>query len=514
MNSSFSKNGSKRGISPWLVAVMIVILGAVVVPVGAGDSGGPVALSYDLEVGFFPDAVMDYAGLIEVLEGQRPDWNKEDSMKNYPHMLGKAVVTVDLGKQPCNSVDFYLHSELRAHRVQLGEADLKFSQEPVFYTSNYSLVATRISAELDGLSGKHSFTVTYGGLFNPSCSGSPSNYMRIDSNGAYLRAYGYSLWFPVLLEARQESHAVDFTRVKIKSPKRFTAVFTGRRLGDTIEGGRRISSWRGEGIDLRYAQVTVRPFEIAEKEGIHIYHMDSEKSRAVAGEIQQLTGRLKSYFLDNYMKTAADPQIHIAELPNFASGISSGNMVGMTSGQWHNFGTPDKNISFVLLLGHELVHPFVSFEVDRDNPLAAMVVEGFPSYFHLPAVAEIVGEEWYQRFMQRVEDAYLEKKASGKTRWGTPLPAEKPILKITWDEIGSYKDTFILNDRVRLFMNYIRENLGKKRFKQFTIQLCALKRPGVSFFKGFVQQYLPGKGKEIARWLETNDYPEEFHLKR
>ena len=46
--------------------------------------------SYHLDVGFYPDAKMDFAGLIEVMEGKRPGWNKEDSTAIYPHMKGRA----------------------------------------------------------------------------------------------------------------------------------------------------------------------------------------------------------------------------------------------------------------------------------------------------------------------------------------------------------------------------------------------------------------------------------------
>lgn len=112
------------------------------------DEPGARVLSYELEVGFFPDARMDFAGLIEVLEGTRPDWNKEDSFGNYPHMKGKALMVVDLGQKPCSYLDFYLHGELRAHWLKLGTEQLKFSQERVFYPVSYSKVANKVSIRI------------------------------------------------------------------------------------------------------------------------------------------------------------------------------------------------------------------------------------------------------------------------------------------------------------------------------------------------------------------------------
>ena len=56
----------------------------------------PKIISYEIEAEFYPDHKTDYAGLIEILEGKRPPWNKEDSIKNYPYMKGKVVMDMEV----------------------------------------------------------------------------------------------------------------------------------------------------------------------------------------------------------------------------------------------------------------------------------------------------------------------------------------------------------------------------------------------------------------------------------
>jgi len=261
-------------------------------------------------------------------------------------------------------------------------------------------------------------------------------------------------------------------------------------------------------------QLIVRPFSVKERDGIYLYHLDNDKSRESVEDMFEFVGQLKTLFEAHFREIKTTPQLHIAELPNFASGISSGNMIGITSGQWQNFNLESENDELKLLVAHELVHTYVQVPTDRQNPVSALVVEGFPDYFYFPILGEIFGEEWYQKYMILVEESYLRKKKTKTTRRGNPLPPEKPILSFTFDDIGNYKDTFILNDRVRLFLNYIRSKLGKNDFKKFTRKLCSMPYLNVPLLKELIYKYLPGSEKDIAIWLETNDYPERLHIKK
>lgn len=485
--------------------------------INGGNTSGPrtpQVKSYHLEIEVVPDAKLDYAGFIEILYGKRPEWNKGNSMNIYPYIKGKAEVTLDLDNHPSDSIVFYLHSELRVHNISFNNKKLNFNQKTVCYLSSYSGLATRVQVTLTENTRKQTITIHYGGVFNPNYSKSPSNYMRIDSRGAYLRSYGYSLWFPVFLDARKTTYKTDFNRVKIITPKKFIAVFTGNRLNESILNKDRISTWQALNTDLMDAQLTVRPFQIQEKKEIYLYHLDKAKSKKSVKDILHFISQLKMFYENHYRELKTTPQLHIAELPNYASGISSANMIGITSAQWQNFNVRSEDDRLKRLIAHELVHTYVQVSVNRLDPIAALVVEGFPSYFHLPALAELLGEEWYKAYIKTVEKAYMRKKEIHKTGRGNPLPLEKPILSLTFEDIGIYKDTFILNDRVILFLHYLRNKLGKNDFTRFTRELCTMSHLTVPLFKEVITKYIPGSKKDIFLWLETNEYPERMQLKK
>ena len=122
-----------------------------------------------------------------------------------------------------------------------------------------------------------------------------------------------------------------------------------------------------------------------------------------------------------------------------------------------------------MTIAHELVHPYVSIPIKKNNPFSALVVEGFPSFFHLYGLKKILDNTFFdlEKYMKQVEKGYIKKKQSGKDRRGNPLPDEKPILKITHDEIGTYKDLFVLSDRVRLFLYHIWTEMGDTNYDHF-----------------------------------------------
>lgn len=498
-----------------IILILVIFLFFTLTSEGISRTKLPRIITYEIDVEFYPDHETDYAGFIEILEGNRPPWNKEDSIRNYPHMKGRVLMEIDIANPvEKGKLSFYIHGELRAHKVTLDSKEVKFSEERIFYRGDYSKVGDKITINIGKLTGSHKIGITYGGLFSPSCAGSPSNYMTIDRNGAYLRGFGYSPWFPTILKSGDDTYPVNFKRVNIKTTGKFSAVFTGTRIGEITESGFRISSWEAIGIDPWHAQITVRPFKVKSQKGVHLYFLDNKKSESVSGDILKFVGKLLDHFEDNYKPIKSSPQVHIAEMPNFASGISSGNMIGMTSGQWRRFSLDDKDINMELLVSHELVHKFVQPEISIKSPLAALFIEGFPSYFHLNTLSDLIGEKWYQDYMKLVEKYYLKRKKTGMNYRGKKLPVEKPILSITFDEIGEYKDTFILNDRVRLFLNYLRERAGKVRFKEFTRELCSSKNLSVQALKKMIIEYYPGLEKELELWLESNEYPDHLKLNR
>ena len=150
--------------------------------------------------------------------------------------------------------------------------------------------------------------------------------------------------------------------------------------------------------------------------------------------------------------------------------------------------------------------------VDRADSLWSLAIEGFPSYLHLPVLAEDLGSEWYNRFLAWMEERYLEMRQTGTDRRGNPLPPEIPLLSIDADKMSTYKDEFVLDDRVLLFFNYLYSRMGRESFFAFTSETLNRDRLTVALFRQLIEQYLPGSTADVNLWLTTNDYPERLHF--
>jgi hypothetical protein len=334
--------------------------------------------------------------------------------------------------------------------------------------------------------------------------------MRIDRDAVLLRSYGYSLWFPVFLDARQNDYAVSFSKVTIRTPREFRSVFVGRKVRENDEGDRWMTEWEAENVDIFAAQCTAQRYAATEKDGFFIYHYEDDASQKTAESIRSIAEKLTSFFKKHYRSYAESAQVHIMQMPRYGD-ISSGNVVGMSTEAWHQF---DPTSSSARLFAHELVHTYVQPPVDRNDPSYALVIEGFPSYFHLPAMAEILGESYYETFMKTRQDQYLLKKETGADRRGRKLPPEKPIFEITADEIGTYKDVFVLSDRVLLFFDFLRTKMGKDRFLEFARELFNKEGLDTSSFEETVLRFMPGAEEDLQIWLRTTEYPERFHRDR
>ena len=151
-------------------------------------------------------------------------------------------------------------------------------------------------------------------------------------------------------------------------------------------------------------------------------------------------------------------------------------------------------------------------EIDLNTANPAFVVEGFPSFFQIYALYKTEDKSVFdlKKRMFEVEHSYLKKKKSGKSSRGQSLPAEKPILQISYDEIGTYKDNFVLNDRVWLFFYHIWQRMGDEKFDAFLKELFAFNSIDYNNFEQLIIKYLPGFSKELDTWLNTNYYPDRL----
>lgn len=423
-------------------------------------------------------------------------------------LVALARVRFDPTETVSDSVVFYLHSELRIDSIRQAEARIKYTEDLVLYCYNYSGVANRVSCQFELFDSGQPLEIWYNGKMNPSVATSPSNYMRIDSDGVFLRAYAYSLWFPVFLKAKQQSYTTNFSDVTIRAPKGFLSIFVGDRTDQYLENDQSVSTWTARGVDLfeaqcssrRYAEITEGPF--------HVFCLKDSVSIDRGSEILRLTRWMAGRMSERFIRSTGAGQIHVMQMPKFGD-IASGNVTGMADRSWSNFSAESYSVGS---LAHELVHAFVQLPISRDDPLYAFVVEGFPSHFDAQILREKRGDKWLSDVLVRTEASYLKKKKTGKNWRGRILPPEKPIDQIGPDEIGLYKDMFVIGERTSLFFNWLEIKLGLVAYSKFERELFDMPKLTDSSFRELVEKHLPGSANDIRIWLSTNDYPERFWL--
>jgi len=70
--------------------------------------------------------------------------------------------------------------------------------------------------------------------------------------------------------------------------------------------------------------------------------------------------------------------------------------------------------------------------------------------------------------------SHIERRRTGLDNHGRELPLEKPLYEIRADEIGVYKDRFVLHDRAPPFLDWLRRPMGETGFFEWARQLFAL----------------------------------------
>jgi hypothetical protein len=198
----------------------------------AGSAWAQTAVSYDIDLSYAPDTASIQASAVVGVDGSH------------------------------DAIDLYLHDELRVTAVLIDGQPTPFFQQVAPYPFEYTLNANRVHVLTRGRDLSGGIRVIYIGRFSPSAARSPSDYMRVDAEGVFLRAYGYSLWFPVLAESGEDPPPVEVARARITSPARYHAVFVGEEVSRTIRHDTAISTWRAEDLNLFDAQLSLRPYRV------------------------------------------------------------------------------------------------------------------------------------------------------------------------------------------------------------------------------------------------------------
>lgn len=423
-------------------------------------------------------------------------------------MTGEVSVLLNPDYTYGEMITFHVHSELRMDSVSQGGEELETEWGRGYFPYTSALITRQYSVRTSSIDLSKPIVFKYHGWFNYSRVRSNSDFMRIDETGVYLRGYYYSLWFPVVIQESGQPYPVDFKSVTLRVPKRLRPLFTGELLEERVEGDQRVSRWQSLQTGIQEAQAMAREWEITEGAGITIYHLKNSASKAAAEKCIERGRTILDFYEQWYRPARASYESVLMEMPRYGD-ISSGNIVGVSGDFWR--GESD-GARFFNTYSHELVHPYVHFSVERENPLYAFLVEAVPSYFHLPAMAEVFGEEYYGQLIRRYEEIYLYNREHDKNERGIPVPESKPLTEIAPDEIGTYKDLFLLGNRGKLFFNFLRCEMGKEQFLRFSKEFTSRNSWELESFVSLIEQFLPSSRDDVLIWLTTTEYPERFHL--
>jgi len=266
-------------------AEVAMIFGIALLCTGAcADDYYPVVEQYELDITFIP-------------EEARID--------------GRAAIRFDRKADYRDTAVCYLHGEIWVDSIICANERIPIDQKRIPCDYNYSGIATEIRFPLHAAADSDCVTVFYQGPMHASTVASPSNYMRIEDDGVYLRSYGYSLWFPIFLSARQNDYTVDFAPVRIRTPADFRSVFVGEKTGEWFENGRRVSEWTAINISLISVQCVARRFQITSGNGIILHHLPDSLSVTMASRILDFTRKLIAQFGERYRKSIGSETYYI-----------------------------------------------------------------------------------------------------------------------------------------------------------------------------------------------------------
>jgi hypothetical protein len=445
--------------------------------------------SYEMSAEFFPEDAQMYNNPVS------------------PDAFMRANSLIEFSEISDEEVIFYLHGELVVDSIFVHNKKIEFKSEKVLFYYSYNMVAIQVTITSNDVITDKGIRVYYSGFINPSRARGLSDYMLIDKNkGVFLRSYGYSLWFPIFIQSGQDSYDVNFKKVTVKLPADFKCIVAGELVDEYVENDIYTAVWKPGIIDITDIQCAAQKYQVVSNKNVFVYYV----SNKLNGEkILDYAIKLKELYSKNLKAVNEEVPLYIMKMPRYGD-ISSGNVVGVSE---KNFNSFDDGLISKLTIAHELVHPYVDIPVSINNPFYAFVVEGFPSFFQAYALKRIDGESYnLNKVMKGIEKSYLEKRRTGLTRRGNKLPVEKAILKIEHNEIGSYKDRFVLRDRVWLFFYDIWNQMGDEKFDMVLKELFSFNSINYESFEGQILKYLPDYGERLNIWLNTTDYPNELRL--
>jgi aminopeptidase N len=420
------------------------------------------------------------------------------------------------GDKAKDGFTFYLHPELVLREIRDGagtplthEASIKAYD--LAYTGD--IVAHTIEFPDPIKPGEtRTLTAAYDGRFSPSDARGPSDYMRIDEQGVYLRGTGYSIWFPVQ-EAWDWNAAATF-EVVLDVPSAWRPLAFGDLISEEVRGDRNVSHWStGSPWPLLFCHLAATEWDVIEGTTLRVYHRRTEESRDAAIEYADVGERLLQFYHTNYGDRVETGHFFLAELCPFG-GISAGNVIGLPTNRFADVIEPSRSAATWTLLAHELVHAFAIPAVVNDGPAAALLIEGFPSYYHALALQAVLGNETYVGFVRAAWKEYHDRREAAESS-ASDLPPEVPLLELADRDIPYYKDVFLLDDRFVVLLDRLRNMIGPEIFLRGTRIFLDRHRTAPARFADFIStlESVSGErlGEFVDRWFgSTEALPEEW----
>lgn len=450
----------------------------------------PEIISYDLQIEVWADKVsIQVDGKLEV---RNPD------------------------SYPLQGLTLYLHPELSVTSVT-DQDDRPSDYETKAIAHDWSYTKSLASHSLiltDPINPGDTQTVklSYEGSFSPSSLRSPSDFMRIDKQGAYLRGLGYSLWFPVTVP--DGIGAASRFHIQLAVPPEWTGVAFGDLERSEDSGHRSLSWWRTRSpFKLLQTQLIAAPLEVFE--GKHLSVFATPGSSRSARKLIEFGDRLLEFFADNYGLADGISRNYVVETCQYGC-IASGNVIGLSPDVFQRVGTSDIDFETYDLIAHEFVHLFVTPLINQDSPGAALLLEGFPSYFHFPALTSILGNDYHKWFMQRAWLTYREELNRQTDKSNDPsIPIEKPLVEIGIEEIPYYKDKYLLSDKFPILLDRLQEQIGADVFfgacKDFFAHAATHSVTIDDFFRTLAVHSKQDWSEFVSRWLaSTEPLPESW----
>ena len=442
----------------------------------------PEILSYDLHVAIWADGVpLRVEGKLEV---RNPD------------------------SAPLQRIALYLHSELKLTSVTAEndrpiEIETRLIPHDWSYTKSLGEHSLVLAAPI--ASGESQvFHLSYEGSFSPCCLRGPSDFMRIDDGGAYLRGIGYSLWFPVSVCDGIDAASRFRIRLDVPSPWMGVAFGNLERMEKSAE--RSLSWWETQSpFKHIQAQLFASSFEAIKGENLTVFA--KQGNARIARKLMTFGDQLLDSFASTFGSMDEASRNFVVETCPYGC-IASGNVIGLDPDVFQRVGASPIDFETYDLIAHEFVHGYVTPWIDRASPGAALLLEGFPSYFHVPSVTDVLGDAYHEWFFRRAWLSYRDGlKHQTEGIGGSAIPTDKPLLDIKIEEIPYYKDRFLLSDKFPILLDQLRTRIGSDTFleasKGFLVE--GRRRPvAIADFFRFLEIY---SGQDlshfVARWFDS-----------